>query len=565
MIGLNLKGAAYADDISVICQNNVSSIQSVFSEYERLTKRSGLELNADKTEILILNKKRTETKRIKYNNNNFDIKTISKMKICGLYYCLNKEEEYKLNVLDKITKLSYKIKMWTPRHLTLEGKTLIVKTFGLSQIIYNMQAYEFGMAEIVMIERTIFKFLWSTANNPNGIDRIKRSIMKNEFPKGGMKVTDVECLNRSLKLKQFIRAHNSNHVISRIQAMLSTRNGEGKHLRQEYSEITEDEPVCRVAQETLNMITDNNRIEYDNLTDEYIETDKHLINEVASTNLAEYLRRKKHVFMLCMAKPLLNNGIETLGELTQAYEYETDNKTIKTMKLVMSTFSSKMIQISKSFINDINSIEENLKYILLEGKERKDVNIITVKEMQLTLKRVLHKIEDCDFETKLGVAHFEEENITNFRLNCKNSKLRNIYFRLIHNDFFTHVRMKKYKMSQVDTCPRCGITETSKHLLWECEHARKIWKLYNEVIEDEEVITYEDIFKFDHKDGTITIKIKIIQELIQIDRPKNWNKCKIINIIVNLMNIEKYNATKLGSLPNFNKKWKKYHKLTLIT
>ena len=266
-----------------------------------------------------------------------------------------------------------------------------------------------------------------------------------------------------------------------------------------------------------------------------------------------------------MAKPLLNNGIETLGELTQAYEYETDNKTIKTMKLVMSTFSSKMIQISKSFINDINSIEENLKYILLEGKERKDVNTITVKEMQLTLKRVLHKIEDCDFEAKLGVEHFEEENITNFRLNCKNSKLRNIYFRLIHNDFFTHVRMKKYKMSQVDTCPRCGITETSKHLLWECEHARKIWKLYNEVIEDEEVITYEDIFKFDHNDSTITIKIKIIQELIQIDRPKNWNKCKIINIIMNLMNIEKYNATKLGSLPNFNKKWKKYHKLTLIT
>jgi hypothetical protein len=287
MRGLNLKGAAYADDISVICWNNVSSIQSVFSEYERLTKRSGLELNADKTEILILNKKRTETKRITYNNNNFDIKTISTMKICGLYYCLNKEEEYKLNVLDKITKLSYKIKMWTPRHLTLEGKTLIVKTFGLSQIIYNMQAYKFEMAEIIMIERTIFKFLWSTANNPNGIDRIKRSIMKNEFPKGGMKVTDVECLNRSLKLKQFIRAHNSNHVISRIQAMLSTRNGEGKHLRQEYSEITEDEPICRVAQETLNMITDNNRSEYDSLTDEYIETDKHLINEVASTNLAK--------------------------------------------------------------------------------------------------------------------------------------------------------------------------------------------------------------------------------------------------------------------------------------
>jgi hypothetical protein len=49
--------------------------------------------------------------------------------------------------------------------------------------------------------------------NPNGIDQIKETIMKNNYSEGGMKVTDVESLERSLKLKQFFRAHNSNHVI----------------------------------------------------------------------------------------------------------------------------------------------------------------------------------------------------------------------------------------------------------------------------------------------------------------------------------------------------------------
>ena len=52
---INFKAAAYADDISVICQKSTDCIQQVFYEYERLTKRSGLELNADKTEILSLN------------------------------------------------------------------------------------------------------------------------------------------------------------------------------------------------------------------------------------------------------------------------------------------------------------------------------------------------------------------------------------------------------------------------------------------------------------------------------------------------------------------------------
>ncbi len=101
------KGAAYADDISVICKKDQKSIQAVFTEYERLTERSGLELNADKTEILSLNPMREETIPIKYNRNNFEIKTINKLKICGLYFCSSLDEEYKLNVLTKIEKLSY--------------------------------------------------------------------------------------------------------------------------------------------------------------------------------------------------------------------------------------------------------------------------------------------------------------------------------------------------------------------------------------------------------------------------------------------------------------------------
>ena len=105
------------------------------------------------------------------------VKTIQKIKICGLYFCSDCGEEYVLNVHEKIKKLSYKIKMWSARNLTTEGKVLIVKTFGLSQLIYNMQSYGYREAEMKSIERIIFKFIWSTSNNSNGIDRISRSIM----------------------------------------------------------------------------------------------------------------------------------------------------------------------------------------------------------------------------------------------------------------------------------------------------------------------------------------------------------------------------------------------------
>ncbi len=164
---INFKGAAYADDISIISRKSIDRIQQVFYEYERLTKRSGLELNADKTELLNLYSKEKDKISFRYNYQSFAINTVEKIKICGLYYCINSDEEYQLNVTEKIKKLSYKIKLWSQRHLTMEGKTLIVKTFGLLQIIYNMQSYGFKNTELINTERIIFKFLWYRSNQMN--------------------------------------------------------------------------------------------------------------------------------------------------------------------------------------------------------------------------------------------------------------------------------------------------------------------------------------------------------------------------------------------------------------
>jgi hypothetical protein len=54
-----------------------------------------------------------------------------------------------------------------------------------------------------------------------------------------------------------------------------------------------------------------------------------------------------------MIKPLTRNGITTLGELTQAYEYETDEKLIKTMKIILFSFPEILINISKCLLKEL--------------------------------------------------------------------------------------------------------------------------------------------------------------------------------------------------------------------
>jgi hypothetical protein len=78
-------------------------------------------------------------------------------------------------------------------------------------------------------------------------------------------------------------------------------------------------------------------------------------------------------------------------------------------------------------------------------ESEKNLITITVKELKVTLKNALKKIDFLCVKNKFGIDNFDEENISRFRSNCKNPKLRNIHFRPTHNDFFTHVRKKKYK------------------------------------------------------------------------------------------------------------------------
>ena len=180
--------------------------------------------------------------------------------------------------------------------------------------------------------------------------------------------------------------------------------------------------------------------------------------------------------------------------------------------------------------------------MLIAPDTRKDINSIIVKELQVTLKTALKKIEALDFNKKLGIENFDEENIMRFR---------NIYFRLAHNDFFTHVRMKQYKMTKDDLWPRCGMVETSKHLIWECLHVRNIWNLFNNFMTQisnshECVNKYGDIFQTCERPGTSIVKTKILQEL------------GYSTFVTKLKNIEYHNACLSWTFDKCNSRWKHF-------
>ena len=217
--------------------------------------------------------------------------------------------------------------------------------------------------------------------------------------------------------------------------------------------------------------------------------------------------------------------------------------------MVLNAFPAGLAELASNF-NEDNNVDPDVRYSIMgENRNWLKLNKVTTKELQTILKSSLGKVSSQDHKTKLGIDEFDKENILKFRKKCKNTKLRHVHYRLISGDIFSKERMCRFGMINNNTCERCQQIESTKHLLWECVESRNIWELFNTWISDNNptsqlINEYHDIFSTDDCSQVCKVKIKIIQEMIQIERPVGWNIERINLISKDIKRIELYNKMK---------------------
>lgn len=205
------KVIAYADYIAILTANR-RSINEGLKTYEEFSLASGLYLNAEKTEILNMNRLiRNEYVRIQIYNQNNNINLVDNLTICGKNFSCNPEIERMNNCTNKIQKVERAIQQWKRRNLTPIGRTIIAKTFGTSQVIFMMQNSHWDKKDLKKLEQIIYKFIW------NGPDKIKRETLAQTHENSGLKAPSINSINNTLKLKQLIRSSQTTHPISWIQ------------------------------------------------------------------------------------------------------------------------------------------------------------------------------------------------------------------------------------------------------------------------------------------------------------------------------------------------------------
>ena len=443
---------AYADDVNATINDSNMGLNELFSEYERLSRMSGLELNADKTELMLLGRIQNEKSyNVTYLNDRHVIESKDKVKINGILFQRDRTQMEKDNVEIVMSRIDGHLKRWSRRNLSTLGKILIVKSFGISQLVYLLQSITLNEKNFKLLNSVLYKFIWnkhySAAKAP---ERIKREIVNAPIKLGGLGMLDIVALDESLKLRALGRLMDTKHpFLGLIRRTVKLDQYFDPKIGVGIDEIS-------VAGVRL-LMKDRDKL-WGNSS---LDTSRDLLNAIAETDIRSLVNsRGKASIPFYM---LWSQGQRKLKHLTipnlSSIERFIDHSKLTKLNLAIRTRSG---NVSDNFL--ISYIVKGRPKILssMSSKEFRECRANKSPRLELKLGSNLTPLEGGNWGLRIS--------------KLTSTRHKNIILRVAHGDIYTKERLARYGLNNDPSCPRCQAIETLQHKFIECPYVKKIWE-----------------------------------------------------------------------------------------
>ena len=197
------KLSQFADDTTVFLDGSCDSLQSALNIIEIFGSFSGLKMNKNKTKVIWIGKRKHSKDKLSVDAN-LDWGT-TQFDLLGLRFSVNLDEMTTLNYSLAFEKAKKLLQSWKWRPLTPIGRITVIKTFILSKFIHLFITIPSPDHQFIkQINSLLFGYLWN--QKP---DKIKRSIIIQDFNKGGLRMLDLQYFIQSLKLTWMSRLFKS--------------------------------------------------------------------------------------------------------------------------------------------------------------------------------------------------------------------------------------------------------------------------------------------------------------------------------------------------------------------
>ena len=540
----------YADDGLVLLDGQEKSLRSLLDTLNTFYKISGLAININKTKAIWIGKSRTNMEQICE-----DVRLVwtqEEFTVLGVKFNTELTNLTEINLDSKLKKIQSLFTQWKRRRLTLLGKVTMIKTMAISLIVHLFIALPNPSKDYVKkIEKIVYKFLWN-----NGPDKIKRSVIIQNCPDGGLKMIDIQSFLYYLKLKWIRRAVTGEYKwntlsIGRLNTSNILKYG-ANYVNQ--AKITQNPFWTDVFEAWRKFIElgSANPLSADDLLSEPLWF---------NTNF-----KNKKMFLMNWAKEGIIFLRDILDENGNFLSYESLTKIYK-LKGTFLHYEQLKHSIPKEWLLAVSKgknrtclapIPKYLKLILSPSKKLIYASFIKIKNSE---KPSSIKKWERSFIDEMNWRHAFQAT----RLATQSTYLQSLQYKIMHNITCTNITLVKMKIIQEDKCSFCkNDRETISHMFTECPYATKFWSDVKKWYENETTCKIQFhqqtiLFGFHPKHQlenliTIAAKAHIYSSRIQNQIPhidlflmKLWN----------IYNTERYIARTNDKYRTFKAKWAK--------
>ena len=515
MVVEEIKVLSYADDITIISSN--SNLQEIFSEYERFSQISGLVLNADKTEVFNMSQSPIQTSRVVYLGKHYDLGRVDRIRLCGMWLATGGEEEYKLNVCNKINDMEAMVLSWGRRRVTLNGRMILAKTFLMSQIVFPAQLMNIRKKETKRIEKLIYSFV-NGSRNLYGPERISRATLKASKELGGINGIDVDTFIQAIAVRQFVKAAKSHRTLGPIQ-------------------LTNEIPKSGVGYKAREIL----RLNYRQFAEAFSMPNLTQLEALSAIPLALLLSPSTQA-----AQITADDAIETLGALQQSYNSARGRTRIsKILRAIPRPLSNlvragllhlvpgKIPWFSAEAIADADKIATRSLRTALLGNKFPNLMV----DIAQIYKRADWPPPGRAMELEASLANVWE---------IRNPTLRAIRLKILYKDVFCNERRHRFGLAVSPLCAICGQVETIEHHLFLCTNANRLWDLYQRLT-NQSITSMFDVLSCSKICAHEIVKSIILKALIQIDRSKDKTDRELVSQFIFFLKIEAITSKKYSN------------------
>ena len=462
IFGHEIKLSQFADDTNLFCADliSVGNALKTVGDFGRL---AGLKLNIKKSKAIWLGKwekNKSYPLQLKWLH--------SPVRLLGIHVSYDEKGNNELNFNLKIRKLQTKLDMWRSRDLTLFGKVLIIKSLGLSQLIYSASILNVPEDIASTVKTKLFSFLWK-----NKRDKIKRTGLYQDLGRGGIRMVDIDIMFKALKLAWIPRLLTSGNQNWKTVPDYYLRKFGGLNflLRCNY----DAKYIKSIPLFYRNILVYFSELKtlysFDQAQNIILFNNKEILVDSKTFFIREWFKKG----ILSIQDLLHNTGqLMTYQEFTNKYSCKTN------------------------FLQYYQVISAIPKHLLAKAKSTKPINKELYSDNNLSLQLnesitlYLNKIKTSDFYTLLctkihttghsGPQRWSkdlsldedkwEKIFTSLKTVCRETKLKEFQYKLIHRIVVTKKELYRYGIKEDDECIYCGEKDSINHTFRDCHFVK---------------------------------------------------------------------------------------------